>query len=56
MIDTQRRRGLPGLAYPEEYLKRLAGELAAQPAPVDTARVAGIALMVAGVSLARRTG
>lgn len=28
MIDTQRRRGLPGLAYPEEYLKRLAGELA----------------------------
>ena len=28
MVDTRNRRRLPGLAYPEDYLKRLAGELA----------------------------
>lgn len=27
-MEIHDRRGLPGLAYPEEYLKRLAGELA----------------------------
>jgi protein-tyrosine-phosphatase len=27
-MEISERRGLPGLAYPEEYLKRLAGELA----------------------------
>jgi len=26
-MDLSNRRGMPGLAYPEEYLKRLAGEL-----------------------------
>jgi len=26
-LDLSDRRGMPGLAYPEEYLKRLAGEL-----------------------------
>lgn len=28
MAETTTRRGLPGLSYPEEYLRRLAGELA----------------------------
>lgn len=28
MADTRTRRGLPGLSYPEEYLRRLAGDLA----------------------------
>lgn len=27
MSDTRARRGMPGLAYPEEYLRRLAGDL-----------------------------
>jgi len=26
-METSERRGMPGLAYPEEYLRRLAGEL-----------------------------
>ena len=26
-MEISERRGLPGLAYPEEYLKRLAAEL-----------------------------
>jgi len=26
-MDTTERRGMPGLAYPEEYLRRLAGDL-----------------------------
>lgn len=29
-MEISERRGLPGLAYPEEYLKRLAGELSEQ--------------------------
>jgi protein-tyrosine-phosphatase len=29
-MEISERRGLPGLAYPEEYLKRLAAELSAQ--------------------------
>ncbi len=29
-MDLSQRRGLPGLAYPEEYLKRLAADLSTE--------------------------
>jgi protein-tyrosine-phosphatase len=30
MIDASKRKGLPGLSFPEEYLKRLSGELSSK--------------------------
>lgn len=39
-MEVSERRGLPGLAYPEDYLKRLAAELADKFAGIFNAETA----------------